>query len=160
MKVLKWVGLGLLVVLVVIQAFRPAHTNPPVDPQQTVQAALTVPADVDAVLERSCNDCHSNETLWPWYAEVAPVSWFVVDHVNHGREEMSFSAWGTYSARKAAHKLEEICEKVREGEMPLASYLLLHPEARLSEADKQALCDWAQVERARMGTVEAARLAR
>jgi hypothetical protein len=104
---------------------------------------------VAAILERSCNDCHSSETSWPWYSNVSPVSWFLKQHVDEGRRELSFSEWATYPKRKRERKLHEICEQVESGQMPLASYLPLHPSARLSDEDKRVLCDWARQEEER-----------
>lgn len=136
----------LLIAFVAIQFYRPPRTNPPVDAQHVMQA----PPQVQSILDRSCNDCHTNNTTWPWYTNIAPVSWFTIDHVNEAREELSFSEFGTYAPKKADHKLEEICEMVEKGEMPLREYVWLHPSARLSEADKRTLCEWAESERARL----------
>lgn len=155
MKILKWIGIGIVIILCVIQVVRPDRTNPAVDRGKTLQANAQVPPEVQAIFERSCYDCHSNQTKWPWYTNVAPVSWFVADHVKDGREELSFSEWGAYPPKKADHKLEEICEMVEKGEMPLESYLILHSGAKLSESDKQSLCNWAKAERARMGVAKA-----
>jgi hypothetical protein len=140
MRSLKWIFLVLVVVFVVIQAVRPDLTNPRVDPAQAIQ---NVPPHVDAILRRSCYDCHSNETRWPWYAQVAPVSWMLKHDVDEGRQELSFSEFATYSPKRTARKLKGICEEVKEGEMPMTGYLVLHPDAKLSDADKQTLCTWA-----------------
>jgi len=150
MKKLKWAVIVLALIFVLIQVVRPARTNPPVDESKTLQATANVPPEVGAILERSCNDCHSSKTIWPWYSEVAPASWYLAFHVNEGRRELSFSEWGTYQPKKAAQKLEEICEQVEAGEMPIKSYVPLHPQARLSDADKQVLCNWTTQERARI----------
>ncbi|HEU5163562.1 MAG TPA: heme-binding domain-containing protein [Thermoanaerobaculia bacterium] len=125
---------GLVIALAGAQFVRPARTNPAVD----APLAIGDPA-VEAVLRRACFDCHSNETRWPWYSAVAPSSWLVVRDVNEGRGEMNFSSWNDPEGELR----EEICEKVREGEMPLKIYLPLHAKARLTEADKTALCAWA-----------------
>lgn len=128
--------IGLLVLLAGAQLVRPARTNPAAD----APLAIGDPA-VEGVLRRSCFDCHSNETRWPWYSAVAPASWLVARDVNEGRDELNFSSW-----KDPKGKLRrEICEKVREGEMPLAIYLPLHAGARLTEADKTLLCTWASV---------------
>jgi hypothetical protein len=145
-KPLKWIGIILVVLLGAIQAIRPAKTNPPVDETKTIRANTTMSPEVAAILDRACNDCHSNKTTWPWYSQVAPVSWLLVDDVNDGRKELSLSDWGTYDSKKKARKLKKICEEVEEGGMPLKSYLLLHPAARLSDSDKQTLCDWTRQE--------------
>src|SRR5687767_12229671 len=92
------IGLTALAVLVLaIQFVRPARTNPATDPAATLHAQTAVPPDVAAILERSCRDCHSNGTRWPWYSNVAPVSWWVIDHVNHGRSHFNFSEWAKYN---------------------------------------------------------------
>jgi hypothetical protein len=142
-SVLRRVVLGLLVVGVAIQLYRPARTNPAGDPATSLTAAAPVPSEVAAVLKRSCYDCHSSETRWPWYSNVAPVSWGVIGHVNEARGHFNFSEWGNYSPARRATILENICDEVREGGMPLASYLLLHWDARLSHADRKAICGWA-----------------
>ena len=147
---LKRAALGLFIVGLAIQFYRPARTNPPADPKQSVTASTTVPAEVSAILERSCYDCHSNKTRWPWYSAVAPMSWGLVSHVNEGRENMNLSEWGAYPPKKRASILEKMCDEVREGGMPLKSYLLLHPGARLSEVDWQAICDWSTSEADRL----------
>ena len=136
----KWILLTLVIVFVGIQAVRPDLTNPPVDPAHAIR---NVPPHVDAILRRSCYDCHSNETRWPWYAQVAPVSWLLKDDVNEGRNELSFSEFAAYSPKRTARKAKEICDEVKEGEMPMKTYVALHPDAKLSAADQQALCTWA-----------------
>ncbi len=150
MKLLRWIGIFVLVLFLGLQAFSPSKTNPPIDPGRTIQANTQMPPEVLAILERSCSDCHSNSTRWPWYSYIAPVSWLVIDDVNEGRRHLYFSEWGTYPPKKAIRRLQDICEQVSEGEMPLKSYLLMHPEARLSDGDKQLLCSWAEQERPRI----------
>jgi len=109
-----------------------------------------VPPEVDALLARSCNDCHTSETRWPWYSQVAPASWLVARDVNEARRKLSLSDWGRYDARRAGRKLGEMCDEVKEGGMPITPYLLLHPVARLSEADKNTLCEWTKAEQGRI----------
>ncbi len=143
-----WIGrivLALAVVFALIQGYRPEPTNPPVDPSRTIQATMDVPPHVNAILERSCNDCHSNETHWPWYSNVAPVSWMVVEDVNEGREHLNFSDWASYPPKDAAHHLEEICEETKKGAMPMKEYLWTHRDARLTTADVRALCSWGEL---------------
>jgi hypothetical protein len=133
----RWNLVLLAVGLVVaIQLVPLSRTNPP------VSAPLAAPPDVQAVLDRACRDCHTHETRWPWYAHVAPVSWFVVHDVNHGRKHLDFSRWGEYSEKKQRRKARAIWDEIDEGEMPLAQYLWLHPEAKLSDADKATLHAW------------------
>ncbi|MGK7311036.1 MAG: heme-binding domain-containing protein, partial [Candidatus Longimicrobiales bacterium M2_2A_002] len=95
------------------------------------------------VLEGACYDCHSFQTDWPWYAYVAPAKWLVRDHVAEGRSELNFTAWNRLSLEDRPHKLEEIAEEVEEEHMPLRGYLILHPEARLTDADRELLVEWA-----------------
>ena len=104
---------------------------------------IDAPAHVHAILKRSCYDCHSHETVWPWYSRIAPASWLLAWDVKEGREELNFSTWHQYSNRKRTKKLREIAEEIEEGEMPPWFYIPLHPEARLSSQDKQHLRTWA-----------------
>lgn len=148
-KVLKWSVVVLALVFLGAQAYRPDRTNPAVDERQTLRANTQLTPEVAAIFERSCKDCHSNETTWPWYSHVSPVSWFLKNHIEEGRRELSFSEWATYAKRKRERKLHEICEQVESGNMPLSSYLPLHPSARLSDDDKRRICEWTQLEEGR-----------
>lgn len=137
--------LAIPILAIVIQFLpAPAKTNPPVDPARTLQAVMKPPAAVAGILERACADCHSNETRWPWYANVAPVSWPVRRHVEDGRKHVNFSEWLKPGDTNFTdwNTLEDICESVKSGEMPLAGYDWLHPEAKLTDADRQAVCAW------------------
>ena len=149
-QAIKIIAVVLLVAFILMQFVRPDRNNPPVNPSEALKASVTVPADVEMVLARSCADCHTNETSYPWYAQVAPVSWLLADHVRDGRRELNFSVWGTYADRKRSKKFEEICEQVTEGEMPLPSYLWIHRDAALTDSDKGLLCDWANAERSKI----------
>ena len=108
---IKRLMLTTLIVLAVSQVFRPAKTNPPIDPKREIQSNLSVDAQVAATLARSCNDCHSNRTVWPWYSHVAPASWLVVSDVNRARKALNFSEWSTYGSKKQREHLEEICKR-------------------------------------------------
>ncbi|MEO6214172.1 MAG: heme-binding domain-containing protein, partial [Vicinamibacterales bacterium] len=125
-----------------IQFFGPARTNPATDPAGTLMARVRVPAEAAAVLQRACRDCHSNDTRWPWYSTVAPASWFVIDHVNHGRSHFNYSEWTRYAPADAERLLNSSCELARKGAMPLPSYLRIHRDAALSPADIETLCQW------------------
>lgn len=143
----KWVWRSLLFLIVLaglIQFARPERTNPSSDPAQHIKAVMPVHPEVAAALNRSCNDCHSNNTVWPWYSNVAPVSWLVANDVNEGREELNFSSWAAYDGGKQQKLLGEICKEVRSGEMPNAQYLLIHPKARLTASEQTAICSWTQ----------------
>ena len=149
-KILKWTAIALAVVFAALQFIRPARTNPPVDESRTISAHTRITPEVATILDRSCNDCHSNQTRWPWYSNVAPVSWFVVNHVNDGRREMNFSDWAQYSQDERERYLKKICLEVKQGAMPLRSYLRLHHEAKLSSDDLKTLCDWTSMESQRI----------
>ncbi len=138
-KLLRWLRYALIVLVVVFIAiqFVPVdRTNPP------VTMDIDAPANVKAVLRRSCYDCHSNETNWRWYSYIAPVSWLVADDVDHGRSHMNFSTWDRYSPSDQRHLLEEALEEVEHGSMPLASYLFMHGQAELTEDDRRILAVW------------------
>lgn len=130
-------AIGLLVLLLLVQLIPVRRGNPP------VESDVAAPPEVASVLRRACYDCHSNETVWPWYSRVAPVSWLVARDVREGREALNYSTWGRYSPEERAEKLEETWEDVAEGEMPLRIYTLAHPGARLTSDDREALRAWA-----------------
>jgi hypothetical protein len=150
LRVLRWVLVVVVCGLVIAQFFGPAKSNPPSDPTQAIEAKLQVTPQVAAILDRSCNDCHSNKTRWPWYSYVAPASWFVIDHVNQGRENINLSEWGKYSQRDVDALLRQMCREVRAEVMPLSSYTPLHPGSKLSAEDIKTFCDWTNAERARL----------
>jgi hypothetical protein len=157
MKTILTVAALIIGVGVVVMQFiaRPDRTNPVEDARVTMSSRLHVPADVHSILDRSCNDCHSYRTKWPWYTAVAPASWIVADDVDEGRRHLNFSVWGTYSVKRQAAKLEMLSAEVDKGGMPLKGYVLLHGSAALSEADKDRLCEWASaVSDSLLGRVE------
>jgi cytochrome c551/c552 len=142
-RVLKFAALVLVVFLVAAQAFRVDKTNPP------VSADAEAPVPVKQVMTRACYACHSNETVWPWYSNVAPASWMVAYDVRKGRAELNFSQWGAYPQAKRLKKLKEIRDEIAEGEMPPWYYVYpMHPEARLSGADRAAINGWIASEEA------------
>ena len=145
-KLLKVVLIAFAAIFLAAQFVRPSFSNPPVDPAQELRA----PAHVQTILDRSCNDCHSHRTTYPWYSRITPVSWWLKDHIDHGREELNFSEFAKYPPRDADHLMEEVCEMVEKGEMPLREYVWGHPGAKLSDADRQTLCAWSKEERARI----------
>jgi len=147
-KALKIAAAVIFIGFIIAQFFRPDRTNPSIVQAETLQSSANIPADVQNVLSRSCNDCHSNNTVYPWYSNVSPFSWFLADHIENGRAEMNLSIWNTYSASKKSKKLEEICDEVKSGAMPMPSYLWLHRDAALTESDVKLLCSWALDEKA------------
>jgi len=136
------IGLGALLLLVSIQIVPVNRSNPPVDPSRTIYATQTVPSEVSEVFERSCSNCHSDQTKWPWYSYVAPASWVVARDVHQARRHLDFSQWGSYSPKKRADKLEAICEQLVDGDMPDPKYMLFHRSARVTESQQRAVCDW------------------
>ena len=143
-KVLRWSVVVVACLLVLAQFSRPARTNPAVDQGLSLQSHAQVSPQVSAILDRSCSDCHSNKTRWPWYSNVAPVSWFVIGHVNEGRQNLNFSEWGRYDRREAEGLLKQMCQLATKGAMPLSSYTPLHPGSKLTAEDVKILCDLTQ----------------
>lgn len=131
------IALGLLAVLAFVQVIRFERTNPP------VTADLRAPSDVKSVLRKACYDCHSNETDWPWYSAIAPMSWLLHYDVTAGRKALNFSEWGALPPEEQAKQRKEIAESVTEGEMPPWYYLPMHPSARLTQAEVGLLATWA-----------------
>ncbi len=130
-------GLAALTLFAALQLVQPKRQNP------LVESDVDAPDAVRAILRRSCYDCHSHETRWPWYSYVAPVSWWLADHIRQARGDLNFSRWPTYDLDEQDELLGEIAEQIRKEEMPLPSYLILHRGARLSAADRSVLLDWA-----------------
>lgn len=147
-RAIQWSSLALIAAAAAIQLVRPARTNPPTEPSRTLSATVDVPEEAAGVLARACRDCHSNDTRWPWYSRVAPISWFVVDHVNHGRRHFNYSDWAKYDASERERLLKNVCTLARKGEMPLPTYTWMHRDARLTDEDVLALCGWAERQRA------------
>ena len=150
LKVVKWLLIVVACLFLIAQFKRPAKTNPAFDQSMAIEAHTQLDPQISGILDRSCNDCHSNKTRWPWYANVAPMSWFVIDHVNHGREHMNLSEWGKYGSDERKALLNDFCPLVTENAMPLSSYTPLHPGSKLSDEDKKRVCEWAAAERARI----------
>lgn len=141
---MKKIFLTLLAIIIILQFFRIDKTNPVSDPELDMFAIEVVPDDVQSLLKTACFDCHSNTAVYPWYTNVAPVSWWVKHHINEGRDELNFNEWGNYSLKRKNHKLEEIEEMVEEKEMPLPSYLWVHDEAKLTEQQQKKLIIWSK----------------
>ncbi|HLO91154.1 MAG TPA: heme-binding domain-containing protein [Lentimicrobium sp.] len=138
----KIILIVVVVLLVAIQFVRIDQTNPVSNPQAEFAVVASVPDNVQMILKESCYDCHSNHTFYPWYANVAPVSWFLQHDINEGREHLNFSDWGHYSADDRHDLLKECLKEVNEGEMPLKPYVLLHPNAKLTADEKETLKQW------------------
>jgi hypothetical protein len=150
LRVVKWLLILVAVSFIGAQFYRPAKTNPAIDPSMTLEARMPPSPQVAQILDRSCKDCHSNETRWPWYSHVAPFSWFVIDHVNKGRVDLNMSEWARYEKAEAANQLRNMCREARSGVMPLESYTMIHRGAVMSQDDIKVLCDWANAEREKL----------
>lgn len=149
-KVLKIIALFAIAAFAAIQFYRPNTLTAPIVRAETLEASAEMPEDIALILKRSCNDCHTNQTNYPWYAAVTPVNWLLADHIDEGRKEMNFSVWNTYSAKKKQRKFDEICDQVVSGEMPHYQYIWMHGDAKLSDDDQKALCDWARTEKSKV----------
>ena len=139
-----YIMVAVVTLLVLIQFFPGQKPEVSIANPNDIHKEVLISPEVSKILRNACYDCHSNETVYPWYADVAPMSWLVIHDINEGREELNFSEWIPYSLKKKNHKLEEIVEMVEEGEMPLKIYTPLHPEAKLSEQQKELLISWAK----------------
>ena len=149
-KILKIAIIVLVVAFAIAQFIRPDRTLPPENPNDTLEASTQVPPNVEAILSRSCMDCHSNRTRYPWYSNISPASWFLANHINEGRQELNISTWNTTDVKRRVRKLDKMCEEVQNGEMPLPSYLWIHWDAKLSKNDIDTLCTWTDAEKERL----------
>jgi len=127
----------LIVILIAIQFIPVDKTNP------TVTAELDAPTEIISIFKRSCYDCHSNETAWPWYSNIAPVSWLVAGDVKDARAHLNFSEWGNLSRKDRVKMKEEIWEEIEKEKMPLWKYNIMHPEASLTQKNKDLIRGWA-----------------
>jgi hypothetical protein len=139
----KKVILIILGLLVIIQFIRPARNISTADSINEISKHYMVPDEVKKIMQVSCNDCHTNNTDYPWYTNIQPVGWWMQWHVNEGKKHLNFSEFASYAPKKQHHKLEETEEMIREGEMPLNSYLWVHKDAKLSPEQKDLLINWA-----------------
>ena len=139
-RVVVLIILILVAVFAAIQLIRPERTNPATDASLSLQASAGTSKALVAVLDRACNDCHSNETVWSRYTQVAPMSWLIVYGVSEGRKSVNFSEWAAYAPDRQRELLALACQDVSTGKMPGSPYTLLRPEARLSAQDVEAIC--------------------
>ena len=134
---LKQIAVLVAVVFAAAQLVRPDRTNPPTDVSRTIQAQAG--SGLVAVLDRACRDCHSNGTVWPWYTQVAPLSWLMAYAVRGGRAAVNFSEWAAYPPDRQRTLLAQSCQDVTAGKMP-GAYTLLHPDMKLSAQDVETIC--------------------
>ena len=141
----KSIGIGVVVVLALIQVIPASRTNPPVASSRSLAAHMDLPPEVQSVFKRACYDCHSSETVWPWYSHVAPVSWYVAHDVNVGRSHVNFQDWESQENQKEAlEHLGLTCKLMQQGRMPPEDYLFIHKNASVSQADINTVCAWTQ----------------
>ena len=133
----------LLIILMIIQFIRPAKNISTALSANDIRLHYAVPTDVLNILKRSCNDCHSNNTVYPWYFNIQPVAWWLKDHIDEGKKELNFSEFASYPVKKQYHKLKSVIEQVKKDEMPLNYYLWIHKDAILSQEQKTILLKWA-----------------
>lgn len=140
---IKKIFLFLLIGLVIIQFFRPKKNKAEGQQPNYIGHAFTVPTDVKTILEKACNDCHSNNTKYPWYAQVQPVLWWLNSHIKDGKKHLNYDEYTNRSLRYQYHKMEETVEMIRDGKMPLDSYTWVHKDAKLSKEEKAKITNWA-----------------
>ncbi|MCP9290613.1 heme-binding domain-containing protein [Gracilimonas sediminicola] len=133
---------GFILVFIILQFFGPDTSSPAADPSKDFIVNSQPPEQVTSILKSACYDCHSYQTNYPWYSNIEPVSWWLQDHIEHGRDEFNMSLWSDYSSNRADHKLEEAIELVEEEEMPLPSYTWVHGDARLTPEQRDLLTEW------------------
>jgi heme-binding protein len=133
--------LGIFLVFILIQFVRP-EKNVSRDSTNDITTVMQVPESVKQIIKTSCADCHSNNTKYPWYSEIAPVSWYLAQHVNEGKEHLNFSEWAAYNKDQKNHILKDLDEKLTAHEMPLKSYLILHNEAVMSKSQYNTILNW------------------
>ena len=146
-KRVKQAAIIIIVVFAAAQLVRPERVNPPTDASRTFQTHVGTANGLAAILDRSCRDCHSNGTVWPWYSQVAPLSWLMARGVAEGRKAVNFSEWGAYSPNQQRTLLASSCDAASTGRMP-GAWTLLHPETRLSPQDIATICAAARTDNA------------
>ncbi|MFK5973842.1 MAG: heme-binding domain-containing protein [Flavobacteriaceae bacterium] len=144
MKIIKKAALALSVVFVLIQFYRPKKNTALGNHTAVFLTETNPPQNVKVILEQSCYDCHSNNTQYPWYNNIAPVSYWLWNHVKNGKRHLNFSEWEGYTVKKKDHKLEELIEMLEAGEMPLTEYTWTHEKARLTQEERDAVIEWAK----------------
>jgi len=148
----KWL-LVLLITFVVIQFIQPARNHSGQVSPSDIANVYTLPSDVQKIFKAACYDCHSNNTRYPWYANIQPGGWWLAFHIKEGKEELNFSEFGDYSAKRRINKLREIGNSLTDGTMPLSSYLLIHKDARLTKEEKELVTAWTNKVKDSLSTV-------
>lgn len=139
---LKNIAIFFVFFFLLIQSFRIDKTIQPVDSTKDFISLTSANAEVANILKTACYDCHSNQPTFPWYTNIAPISWWIKNHMSEGSRHLNFSIWGTYTEKRKNHKLDECVEMIEEGEMPMTSYTLMHKEAKLTDAQRVQLVEF------------------
>ena len=154
MKLYRKILLGLLLVFIVIQFIRPIKNSGGEILATDITRTIEVPDNVLNVFKKSCYDCHSNDTRYPWYVNIQPMGWIMANHVKDGKLNLNFSEFGTYSKRKQANKLRAISKSINDSSMPISSYTIMHTDAKLSEENKKMISDWVSSARDSMEVIK------
>ena len=146
----KKILLTLLIIFVLIQFIHPAKNKSTADQPYSIAKAHNIPADVQAVLDKACMDCHSNNTRYPWYSKIQPVDWWLTNHINDGKKGLNFDEFTNKSLRFQYNRLGDVIDLVKKNEMPLNSYTWIHKDAILTDAEKNSLINWSEAIRNEM----------
>ena len=144
MKIIKKIIVSLLIAFIVIKFFRPKKNVSAQTSSNDITLLYSIPADVKTILAKACNDCHSNNTKYPWYSQIQPVAWWLDDHVKEGKKHFNISEFASYRLRKQYHKMEEVEETVGEDVMPLPSYTWIHKDAVLTKEEREKIIAWSK----------------
>lgn len=142
MKILKKIGIVLLIVFVIAQFFGPEKNEGDINSVSTFIAETNPPENVLKILKESCFDCHSSTTKYPWYNNITPVNYWLAEHVKNGKKHLNFSKWDSYTLKRKEHKMDELHEEVEKKKMPLDSYTWTHSEANLTQEQINAIVTW------------------
>ncbi len=141
---IKKIGIAVVIILIGIQFIRPEKNNNPVEADKQITAVAEIPENVETIFKKACYDCHSNNTVYPWYSHIQPIYFWLDGHIKDGKKHFNFDEFASYKLRKQYHKMEEFIEMVKEDNMPLKSYVLIHDDAKLSVEEKTTITNWAQ----------------
>lgn len=141
---LKKIGLGILIVIVLLQFIPTKKNQTSIVSSNSIEQKYNTPENVQTILKKACFDCHSNNTVYPWYSHIQPIGFWLNNHINEGKEELNFSEFNSYENKKARKKMEKVISSQEKGWMPLSSYTLIHKDATLTSTEKTIIIDWAK----------------
>lgn len=145
-RLLRFTGLGLLLAIIILQFFQPEQNNTPPDPELDMLSLVSPPDATVELIRNACYDCHSNQTVYPWYSRVSPVSWYLNRHIVNGKKDLNFSIYGQLGKADKIGVFADFCDVLNAETMPIQSYLLLHKNARLTREERASLCRWTEEE--------------